>query len=197
MIMVRFIRTTSSNSAYCFHDPLSDAISGFVGNLLDNLLDPDTALMTAGSLLITAGLLAAGPVGWGLAAGLLIGGAGVGLCVLGSDVLEDPGDYRNWLDLGISVGCGFIGGWEAGVERPIITSVSKEMVAVSSTSIKTSLNPTTIAYQMKFGNYEVMTETQYIIRGTLGDTSKDKILTFIEEYGESAGISTITELLPA
>ena len=188
---------TSSNSAYCFHDPLSDAISGFVGNLLDNLLDPDTALMTAGSLLITAGLLAAGPVGWGLAAGLLIGGAGVGLCVLGSDVLEDPGDYRNWLDLGISVGCGFIGGWEAGVERPIITSVSKEMVAVSSTSIKTSLNPTTIAYQMKFGNYEVMTETQYIIRGTLGDTSKDKILTFIEEYGESAGISTITELLPA
>lgn len=69
-------------------------------------------------------------------------------------------------------------------------------MAVSSTSIRGALNPARISYLMKFGNYEVMTEKQYIVRGTLGETSKDKIVTFIGEYGKSAGMSTVLGSLP-
>lgn len=189
---------TSSNSAYCFHGPLTDSVSKFVDNFIKSLMDPHTAVGTAGSLLITAGLLAAGPLGWGVLAGLAIGGAGVVACAYGSHLLEDEGykDYRNWLDFGLSVSLGVVGGWGASMARPVITSVSKEMIAVSSKPIKGSLNPARISFLMKFGKYNVMTEKQYIFRGTLGDTSKDKITKFVKEYGESSGMSTVTDMLP-
>ncbi len=79
---------------------------------------------------------------------------------------------------------------------PIIKDMGKKL-AVSNIPIKKTLNPARISFLMKFGKYNVMTEKQYIVRGTLGDTSKDKITTFVKEHGGSAGMSTVTDMLPA
>jgi hypothetical protein len=108
-------------------------------------------------------------------------------------VLEHPEDGVNWADFGFSLILGRFGASGAkSAAVPIIKNVGKKL-AVSNVPIEGTMNPARIAYQMKFGDYNVITSNQRIVRGALGKTETEQILTFSEEYLKSTGISVIKE----
>jgi hypothetical protein len=69
-------------------------------------------------------------------------------------------------------------------------------LAVSNVPIKGTLNPARIATTMKFGNYEVITSNQRIVKGALGRTETEQVLTFSEQYLKETGISVIKDQTP-
>jgi hypothetical protein len=69
-------------------------------------------------------------------------------------------------------------------------------LAVSNVPIKGTLNPARIVTTMKFGNYEVMTSNQRIVRGALGRTETEQVLTFSKDYLKETGISVIKDQTP-
>ncbi|OPY22830.1 MAG: hypothetical protein A4E26_01138 [Methanobacterium sp. PtaU1.Bin097] len=185
---------TSSNDAYCFHDGrtnnISNSVDKLVNDFINGLKDPHTAASTIGGLLLLGACVASGPVGWGLLAG------GIFLCALGSEVIEHPENPYNWLDFGTSLLLGRFGAPGAkAAAGPIIKNVGKKL-AVSNVPIKGTLNPARIVTTMKFGNYEVMTSNQRIVRGALGRTETEQVLTFSKDYLKETGISVIKDQTP-
>lgn len=192
---------TSTDNAYCFHRDHTDESNEFIDNLLNDfindLMDPHTAASTIGGLLLLGACVVSGPVGWGLL------GLGIVLCAGGSGLFDDiygsnPG-YKNpwnWMDFGTQLILGSIGasGAESAV-GPIIKNVGKRYI-VSKVPIKGTLNPTRIAYLMKFGKYDILTSNQIIVRGALGKTESEQILTFSEEYLKETGISVLRDQIP-
>ena len=67
---------------------------------------------------------------------------------------------------------------------------------MSNVPIKGTLNPSRIAFQMQFGNYEIITSNQRIVRGALGRTDTDRIFTFSKDYLKETGISVIKDQAP-
>ncbi len=67
---------------------------------------------------------------------------------------------------------------------------------MSNVPIKGTLNPSRIAFQMQFGNYEIITSNQRIVRGALGRTATDRIFTFSKDYLKETGISDIKDQAP-
>jgi hypothetical protein len=192
---------TSQDNGYCFHDWRTEGVCKFVGNLLhdfaNGLKDPHTAASTIGGILLVGACVASGPVGWALLLG------GILLCAGGSGLLDDisgpnPG-YKNpynWLDFGCSLLFARVGASGAkAAAGPIIKNMGKKL-AVSNVPIKGTLNPAKIATTMKFGKYEIMTSNQRIVRGALGRTETEQVLTFSEEYLKSTGISVIKDQAP-
>jgi hypothetical protein len=49
---------------------------------------------------------------------------------------------------------------------------------------------------MQFGNYEIITSNQRIVRGALGRTDTDRIFTFSKDYLKETGISVIKDQAP-
>lgn len=192
---------TSYDTAYCFHDQRTDKICNSNGNLLNDLAnglkDPHTVAITVGGILLVGACVASGPVGW-----ILLGG-GILLCAGGSGLFDDvfganPG-YKNpynWLDFGVSLLLGRFGASGASsAAGPIIKNVGKKL-AVSNVPIKGTLNPAKISTTMKFGNYEVITQNQRVVRGALGRTETEQVLTLSEEYLKSTGMSVIKDQTP-
>ncbi|OPY26679.1 MAG: hypothetical protein A4E27_00695 [Methanobacterium sp. PtaU1.Bin242] len=186
----------SSENSYCYHDERTDNLcnntQNSVNTLKEDTTDIHTWVGTAGGLLLVAGCLISGPVGWAVL------GVGILSCAYGSGLFDDiygpnPGytNEWNWLEFGISLCTAGRGGMVKSAAQPIITNVGKNSVLVSKTPIKQSLTPAKIQYIEKFGNTNIMTRNQYGIKSTFGETDQEAMKTVLIEYGKNLGISKV------
>jgi len=112
--------STASDDAYCYHQQRTDRLTKGISDFLSSPEGQHTLASVGGSMLIAAGLVALGPAGWAVGGALIIGG--LLSTAYGSGVLEDPGDYRNWLDFGVSAGLSCLGPEAVGIKTAVSAS---------------------------------------------------------------------------
>ena len=186
---------TSSGDSYCYHSQLTtnicNAAQGFLNHVEEEIPDPKTWVGLAGGLLLVAGGIISGPIGWLCLLG------GVVSCAYSSGLLDNifssnPGYMNawNWLDFGFSLVSGGKEGIAKAAARPVIEDVGKGSVLVLKKPLENVATSTMRTYE---NSLQVMNKVTYATETTLGDTTIDAAREVIKDYGEDLGISYVID----
>ncbi len=188
---------------YLYANQFNNLLTNFMKNFLDAFFDLYKLLGTAGGLAITMGLVASGPLGWGVAFGIIAGG--VVLNAAGSHLLDNIGkpnagyyNLKNVADFTAGIALSFIGGRGALTADKVLYQTEK--VAISSYikdySYKTSIKTKTVDYSSKsisnnLKHYSFKTKMRDVYHCSLGKTHREKVYTIIKEHTQNSFVSAV------
>ncbi|WP_407421541.1 hypothetical protein [Methanobrevibacter sp.] len=201
----------SNDYSGCYHDELTDELfnllTTFCEKFVGNFFDPNTLIGTIGGLAITVGLIASGPLGWGVALILISGG--VLMTAYSAGLFDNFGqsnagyyDFYNWLEFGGSMLLSAYGGkatYTAG-KATFNTVTTTIMSNTEMYSIETGIKTTTFAFfkqttQSNIVKYTVKQELRNICRITLGETKSKVIIKLLKENFKSTGFVSAMQFL--
>lgn len=158
---------------------LHDALRS-LSDMLSDFFTLESLAGTLGGLAITAGLIAAGPLGWGVGLGLIAGG--IILNAYSSGLFENDGYKKteNLVDFAVGTGLSFIGGSAGTVAKNAIKSAISGSVTKKLTHAR--------MYKPSYHNIE-FSRADTLITSVLGETRKEQAKTILLNHLEGVGIS--------
>ena len=201
----------SNDYSGCYHDDLTDdlfnLLTTFCENFVGTFFDPNTLIGTIGGLAITVGLIASGPLGWGVA--LLLISSGVLMTAYSAGLFDNFGqsnagyyDFYNWLEFGGSILLSALGGKATYVAGKVtfntITTTIRSYTEIY--SIENGIKITTFDFlkqttQSNIVKYSPKQELKNICRITLGETTAKVIIKFLKENLKSTSIVSTIQFL--
>lgn len=184
---------TDEYSSNCYHNQLTSYLTDGLEFLWNELNDPHNVVGALSGLLFTAGMVSmtiiCPPVGLAII-GVAILGTAYSSGLLDNLGTSNPGysKIENWADFGLSMGLNFMGaGVAKSAAKPVVTAIGKTVF----TSTSKYTGPRSAYTILNTGQLDKTTTYQYVLNSALGETEKEAVSKYFEEYGQELGISFI------